>query len=250
MPTPIDPRGSTPACADLATREMLLHQHLGLVYHFAHQLSQARANGVELEDLVSAGTLGLIDALDHFDAARGLAFSTFAAPRIRGAMLDELRRLDRVPRSIRRKTRQIDSASMSLAAALGRTPAPGELADGLGIDMDTLWRWQAEREWAQVVSLDHASSGFDNGRGAGEWLSGPAGEDVNETITLDQETTRLRDALLDLPEHERIVLSLYYFDELKLSDIGRILDVSESRVSQIRSSAILRLRRALARLRA
>src|SRR3982751_4694739 len=107
---------------DSATRDAVLRQHLGLVYHVAHQLSRALGNDIELDDLVSAGTLGLVDAFEHFDASRGLAFSTFAAPRIRGAMLDELRRLDHVPRSVRRKSRQIDGASAALASALGRAP--------------------------------------------------------------------------------------------------------------------------------
>ena len=237
-----------PRTTDDANRDAILRQHLGLVYHVAQQLARARANDVELDDLVSAGTLGLIDAFENFDAARGLAFSTFAAPRIRGAMLDELRRLDRVPRSVRRKTRQIDGACTALAGVLGREPGHAELAEGLGIDLATLWRWQTERESTQVVSIDRAS-GADDGRGAGEWLAGETGGDVDESITLAQEAAVLRDALLEIPEQERTVLSLYYFEELKLNDIARILVVSESRVSQIRSKASQRLRRRLANLR-
>jgi RNA polymerase sigma factor for flagellar operon FliA len=248
MPSTLDRRPTT-LDRDVAAREAVLRQHLGLVYHVAQQLGRARANDVELNDLVSAGTLGLIDALEHFDESRGLAFSTFAAPRIRGAMLDELRRLDRVPRSVRRKSRQIDGASVALAGALGREPGHAELADGLGIDLETLWRWQAEREAIHVVSLDRAASGADDGHGAGEWLAGEHGNDVDESLTLAQETALLRDALLQLPEQERTVLSLSYFEELKLNDIARILEVSESRVSQIRSKAIQRLRKKLGKLR-
>lgn len=236
---------------DVTTRDALLRQHLGLVYHVARQLGRSPANDVELDDLVSAGTLGLIDAFEHFDASRGLAFSTFAAPRIRGAMLDELRRLDRVPRSVRRKSRQIDGMSAMLTGALGREPGHAEMADGLGIDLETLWRWQAERESARVVSLDRASSGADADAGAaGEWLAGSPGIEVDDAITRVQEAACLREAVLDLPEQERTVLSLYYFEELKLNDIARILQVSESRVSQIRTKAIQRLRRVLGRLRA
>lgn len=233
-----------------ATRDAVLRQHLGLVYHVAHGLARARAADVELDDLVSAGTLGLIDAVEHFDASRGLAFSTFAAPRIRGAMLDELRRLDRVPRSVRRKTRQIDSTTTTLAGALGREPGHGELAEGLGIDMATLWRWQAERESTFVVSLDRARSGAEHGPGAGEWLAGTSSDEMDDAITHGQEAAHLRDAILRLPEQERTVLSLYYFEELKLSEIARVLEVSESRVSQIRTKAMTRLRRMLAPLRA
>lgn len=228
----------------------MLRQHLGLVYHVAQQLSRARPNDVELDDLVGAGTLGLIDAFEHFDASRELAFSTFAAPRIRGAMLDELRRLDRVPRSVRRKTRQMDGAMTSLAGTLGRDPMPLELADELGVDLATLWRWRTEREWTHVVSLDRASSGAPHGGGALECLAGSTGDELDDLLTFDREVEQLRVALLDLPERERTVLSLSYFEELKLTDIARILEVSESRVSQIRSRAIERLRRSLARLRA
>jgi RNA polymerase sigma factor for flagellar operon FliA len=235
---------------DAATRDAVLRQHLGLVYHVAQQLARARPNDVELDDLVSAGTLGLIDAFEHFDASRGLAFSTFAAPRIRGAILDELRRLDRVPRSVRRKTKQIDGASRALAGSLGREPGNAELAQGLGIDLATLWRWQTEREATQVVSIDRSPRSGEHGPGAEEWLAGSSGDEIDDSITLSQEAAHLRDALLDLPEQERTVLSLYYFEELKLNDIARILAVSESRVSQIRSKAILRLRRKLGRLRA
>src|SRR5687767_10527891 len=232
-----------------AARDAMLRQHLGLVYHVAHQLSRARANDVELDDLVSAGTLGLIDAFEHFDTSRGLAFSTFAAPRIRGAMLDELRRIDRVPRSVRRKTRQIDGASAALSSSLGREPEHSEVAERLGIDMETLWRWQSERESTQIMSIDRTPSTGENGRPSGEWLAETSGEEVDDTLTLAQETEHLRDALLELPEQQRTVLSLYYFEDLKLNDIARILHVSESRVSQIRSKAIQRLRRRLAKIR-
>lgn len=246
MPSSLD----RPSNTDPAARDAVLRQHLGLVYHVAQQLTRARANDVELDDLVSAGTLGLIDAFEHFDASRGLAFSTFAAPRIRGAMLDELRRLDRVPRSVRRKGRQIDGATNALAGVLGREPGHAEVADGLGIDLATLWRWQAERESAHVVSLDRAPSASDHTHGRGEWLAGSTGNELDERLTLAQEVGHLRDALLELPEQERTVLSLYYFEELKLNDIARILGVSESRVSQIRSKAISRLKRKLGKLRA
>jgi RNA polymerase sigma factor for flagellar operon FliA len=245
-------RNAPPVADDSATREATIRGHLGLVYHVARQLSRARANEVEIDDLVGAGTLGLIEAYEHFDASRGLAFSTFAAPRIRGAMLDELRRLDRVPRSVRRKTRQIDGVATSLASNLGREPAHAELAEGLGIDLETLWRWQSECEATRVVRLEQAAApgSGERARVPGEWLAGEGGDEIDDEITRHQEIEHVRDAVLQLPEQERTVLSLYYFEELKLNDIARILGVSESRVSQIRSKAIDRLRRAVAGLRA
>jgi RNA polymerase sigma factor for flagellar operon FliA len=149
---------------------------------------------------------------------------------------------------VRRKTRQIDGASALLAGDLGREPGHGELAERLGIDLETLWRWQTERESTQVMSIDRTSASGDTPRG-GDWLAGSTGEEIDDALTLEQECGILRDSLLELPEQERTVLSLYYFEDLKLNDIARILEVSESRVSQIRSKAIQRLRRRLAKMR-
>jgi RNA polymerase sigma factor for flagellar operon FliA len=113
----------------------------------------------------------------------------------------------------------------------------------------TLWRWQSERESTQVMSIDRKPTRVVTADGSSDWLAGDPGDGIDETITLAQEVEHLRDALLDLPEQERTVLSLYYFEELKLSDIARILQVSESRVSQVRSKAIGRLKKKLGRLR-
>ncbi|MFN8581255.1 MAG: sigma-70 family RNA polymerase sigma factor [Gemmatimonadaceae bacterium] len=121
------------------SREELISQHLGLVYHVARQLSRARAMDLELDELVSAGTIGLIEAFNNFDASRGLAFSTFAAPRIRGAMLDEMRRQDHVPRSVRRRSRELSSATDALTRELGHTPEPSRVAARMGVDLTTFF---------------------------------------------------------------------------------------------------------------
>ena len=228
----------------------MLTQHLGLVYHVARQMCRARPMDAELDELVSAGTIGLIEAMDNFDASRGLAFSTFAAPRIRGAMLDELRRQDRVPRSVRRKTRELHGATETLTRTLGRDPHSTELASRLGVDLPTLWRWQSEGEAMRHVSLDQAVDGeSQTARTPAELLAASAGDEVDERLTTQQEVAFLREALMELGEQERTVLSLYYFEELKLFEIAKLLGVSESRVSQIRSKAIARLRGMLGALR-
>jgi RNA polymerase sigma factor FliA len=136
------------AAGDPAARERLLAEHLGLVHHVARQMSRTLAVRADFDELVSSGTIGLMNALDSFDPARGLAFSTFAAPRIRGAILDELRRQDHVPRSIRRKTREIATAREALGRTLGRAPEDREIAAHLGVDLQTLWRWQSDVEGA------------------------------------------------------------------------------------------------------
>ena len=236
---------------DPEARQALLGEHLGLVYHVARQLCRAKQMDVELDELVSAGTIGLIEAFNNFDASRGLAFSTFAAPRIRGAILDELRRQDHVPRSVRRRAREMHAASEELSRRLGHAPDQTQLANAMGVDLTTLSRWQSESDHGRFIPLERTSEQAANGaRLPLEQLIADPSEDVEDKLTLTQEVAHLRDALLALPESERNVLSLYYFEELKLSDIAAILGVSESRVSQIRAKAGSRLRGALGSLRA
>lgn len=228
---------------DLVVRDRLLNEHLGLVHHVARQLSRRLATEVDFDELVSAGAMGLMNAVDSFDASRGLAFSTFAAPRIRGAILDELRRQDHVPRSVRRKSREIAAAREALTRELGQPPEDKVVARHMGIDMDTFWRWQSEIEGTHHLPLD-APMNDDDHRSAtpAQVLSGLPGDHIEDELNHQQEVEFLRDAIMRLKEQERIVLSLYYFEELKLHEIATILELTESRVSQIRSKAITKLR--------
>src|SRR3954464_14771970 len=139
---------------DNSARDALLRENLNLVHHVARQLSKSLAVEADFDELVSAGTIGLMTAVKSFDARRGLAFSTFAVPRIRGSILDELRRQDHVPRSVRRKARDISAARQSLAAKLCRQPEDTEVADALGVDVQTLWKWESDVEGAIRVPID------------------------------------------------------------------------------------------------
>lgn len=228
---------------DLASRNELLTQNLRLVHHVARQVARSSRADIEFEDLVSAGTIGLINAIDNFDTSRGLAFSTFAAPRIRGAILDDLRRRDHVPRSVRRKQRELGRARDALLARLGRAPSEEEIAEEMGIEIEKLWRWQRDAEHAARISLDRPTDTM-TGQGATpeELIAGEEGHDIEAVINREQEVTLLRDEILQLKEQERIVLSLYYFEELKLHEIASIMSLTESRISQIRSKAIANLR--------
>ena len=219
-------------------------QHLGLVYHLARALMRSRGIAVELDELVSAGTLGLIDAVANFDSTRGLAFTTFATPRIRGAMLDELRRFDHVPRSVRRKARALHAANDALCAELGSLPDDTQMAARLGIDVATLWRWRADANTEAVPLAD-----FDYEGVAAEAMFGMTGSEVDDALTREQELNALKDAIRTLGSRERAILSLYYYEELRLHQIAEVLGVSESRVSQIRTQAISRLRAQMARFR-
>jgi RNA polymerase sigma factor FliA len=231
------------AAGDLAARDALLMENLSLVHHVARQLERKLSNELDHDELVSAGTLGLMSAMTAFDPERGLAFSTFAVPRIRGAILDELRRQDHVPRSVRRKTRDIQAASHAVAARVGRAPEDSEVAQALGVDVQTLWKWESDVEGAIRVPIDRPV----NERGEAQsslldLLHTDPSDAVDEQLGKEQEVTILREAIMRLKEQERTVLALYYFEELKLHEIAEILGLTESRVSQVRSKALARLR--------
>ena len=233
-----------------ALREELITEHLGLVHHVARQLSRSLALDADFDELVSCGTIGLMKALTSFDPSRGLAFSTFAAPRIRGAILDELRRQDHVPRSVRRKSRDLASARKQLMRTLGREPSDAELACEVGIDMTTYWRWQSETEGSVHVSLDAPTNPANqNSRSPMEGAFVQDEYGIEDILNHEQEVGILREAIMGLKEQERLVLSLYYYEELKLHQIAAILGVTESRVSQIRSKAVSRLRNQMSPLR-
>lgn len=237
------------AAGDLGARDALLRDNLSLVHHVARQLARGLAAEADVDELVSAGTIGLMSALESFEIGRGLAFSTFAVPRIRGAILDELRRQDHVPRSVRRKTRSIAAARDTLTRTLGRSPEANEIATVLGVDADTLWRWQADVEGAVHVPLDRTALDRDGAVAPSE-LMGNGEELTDDRLTREEEVARLRDALLGLKAQERTVLSLYYFEGLKAREIAEAMGVSESRISQIRSKALAQLRGVLAPLMA
>lgn len=235
---------------DPEAREELISEHLRLVYHVAWQVMRSSPMDVEFDELIGAGTIGLMHAIETFDPDRGLAFSTLAAPRIRGAILDDLRKRDIVPRSIRKKQRKVNKARDSLMGALNRAPRPEETARKLGIDLEEFWRWNSESEQALPVSLDQPK----NLKGGShvtteELLPAEDAEELEESINREEELQILKDEILKLKKQERLVLSLYYFEELKLHEIASILGVTESRVSQIRSKAITNLKSRLSHLR-
>jgi RNA polymerase sigma factor for flagellar operon FliA len=236
------------AVGDNSTRDALLLEHLNLVHHVARQLSKSLAIEADLDELVSAGTMGLMSAVKSFDARRGLAFSTFAVPRIRGSILDELRRQDHVPRSVRRKTREMGQAREQLMRTLGREPSSAELAESLGVDRDTIYRWTADVEGAMHLPLDGHSCATPDERHTRAELLGEDAELVDERLAREEQVAVLRDAMLELDDQERTVLALYYFEDLRSREIGELLGVSESRVSQVRNRALAQLRRVLSPL--
>ncbi len=232
--------------ADPGARRELLELYIGLVYHVAREMSR-RTNLVELDDLVSAGTFGLIRALDSFDLSRGLAFSTYAVRRIRGAILDDLRSQDWAPRAVRVKARRLQVATTALEFRLGRSPRAEEVADQLDIDVSTYWRWRDD-----TASRTHMSYECDSRGTTGtaptlqERLEDSAASTPPEELGRKEDVRILRDAIAHLPEKERTVMALYYYEEMNQRQIAEVMHVTESRVSQIRTQALKRLRSRLA----
>jgi RNA polymerase sigma factor for flagellar operon FliA len=232
------------------TRSALLTRHVGLVHHVARQLGRRLSTAADLDEMVSAGMVGLIQAADTFDAQRGLSFSTYAVPRIRGAILDELRRQDTLPRNLRRRTRDLGRAREVLAATLRRAPTHDEVAHLMRVPADAIRKWELDAEGATICSLDRPLSGEESGMTLAETLADADVRGVEELLTHEAEVARLKVAITRLKEQERTVLALNFFEELKLNEIAEVLQLSVCRISQIRSAALAKLRASLSDLRA
>lgn len=227
---------------DADARDRLVADNLALVHHVARKIRRSVGDAVELQDLVSAGSMGLVQAVETFDFTRGLAFSTFAAPRIRGAILDELRRWDHAPRSVRRKQRTLAKVTEQLAAELGRVPDAAEIAAALEVDVTTVHDWQASAEEAVHVPLDRPADSSDGQVAPLDYVAGMTADDIEAGVNAQQEARLLRAHIMQLRERERAVLALYYFKQLKMHEIAQVLGLTESRISQIRTKALATLR--------
>ena len=215
-----------------------------MVRAIARRIREHLPQHVELEELVSAGTLGLVDAVNKFDGAKQVQFRSYAQFRVRGAILDSLRSVDWSPRELRRKAREAQEAIQALPQRLGRVPAEPEIAAELELSLEEYQGMLGDLKGLEIGSL-HAEKNEDSGEEELAYVPGPADEDPLFRCLQGEMRQRLADALEELPEKERLVLTLYYFEELTMKEIGLTLGVVESRVSQIRSSAVLRLRSAL-----
>lgn len=236
---------STPPGLGSGALDELVTQNLGLVYDLARRLSRTAGTGPERSDLVSAGVIGLIQAARAFDPTRGLAFSTMAVTRIRGAMLDEMRKWDRAPRSVRQRERIIKESKQALRLRLERDPSILELADHMSLPAERLQGWCDEIDRCFTESLDTLVAGrADGGRDLAvqELVPDEGISDPVEELGRGQALEILREKLLELPERERQVLSLYYVEGLRLKEIAQVFDVTESRISQIRHGALRTLR--------
>jgi RNA polymerase sigma factor for flagellar operon FliA len=223
---------------DLERRNQLVLAHVGLVKALAIRLAQRVPASVEVNELISVGMMGLVEAAQRFDPSTGVPFDAFARRRIHGAMMDSLRGLDWAPRSVRKLRRDVDSAIAGLRHRLGREPQESEIAEALDVSADEYARMLEQLrtvEIAAVRQLDDA--------GAAAILD-VAADDDSPQLQLERAELRahVAQAIASLPERERQILSLYYEHELTLAEIGAVIGVGESRVSQLRSQAIARLR--------
>jgi RNA polymerase sigma factor for flagellar operon FliA len=222
-------------------RDQLLMEHLPTVRYIARRIHERLPQHVEMEDLVSAGTMGLIDAFNKFDHSRHVQFNSYAQFRIKGAILDHLRELDWGPRELRRKGRAIEEATRTLTQQLGRAPQEQEIAERMGLKLAEYQQLLGELKGLEIGSL-HDMAHEDGGEEELAHIAGPEQDSPLFAVLQGETKQRLVDAIEELPERERLVLTLYYYEELSMKEIGEVLGVVESRVSQIRSAAISRLR--------
>ena len=227
-------------------RESLLTKHLPDVRYIAQRIHERLPVQIPLEDLVHAGIIGLIEAVDRFDPGKHTQLATFARFRIRGAILDSLRATDWSPRSLRKKARSVEAANRALSAELGRSPSEVELAERLSMTLPKFQHLLTELNGLSLGSLD-SSNDFDSPETQIEDVQRAASEseDPFSSCLKGELKTLLAEALGALDEREKQVVSLYYFEELTMKEVGAALDLGESRVSQIHSLALVRLREKL-----
>ena len=229
---------------DPALREEIILRFAPLPHYVRARLGYPPPSKADYDDLISQGLLGLIDAVDHYDPSRGVRFSTYATIRIRSRILDSLRAMDWLSRSVRRRTRQIQSAIFNLQSTLGRPPEEEEIAAHVGISLAELR--EALMQANQVIlSLETENHEGEPGLSLRDILPDDDAVDPLEEVSEAELLERLKRALAELPERERLLISLYYHNELTMKEIGTLLNISESRVCQMHAKAILSLRAGL-----
>lgn len=235
---------------DLCAREQLILHYVPLVKYVASRIIIGLRGHFELDDLINAGVYGLIGAVDRFVPEKGFKFETFALARIKGAIFDWLRSLDWVPQSVRTKARELEKAFLNLEQELGRSPEDHELAKYLGLTTELLNQVMNEVTPITLVSLEdcwYSANSGNNVYSLKDIIPDPGALDPAQSLEFEEIKQALAQAIAKLPEKERLVTTLYYYEGLTLKEIGKVMGVSESRVSQLHTKAILRLRGHLSR---
>ena len=231
-------------------RARVINEFSPLIKYIASRIAIRLPPHIDLNDLINAGVSGLIDAIEKFDASKQIKFKTYAEFRIRGAILDELRSMDWVPRSVRQKARKVEDAYARLEYALGRPASDEEVAEEMNVDIDSFHKLLSETASVSLLSLDDL--GEDDSdlskRNLLEYIMQDEKDWPSHKIRFAEIRNMVAKSIQSLPEKERMVISLYYYDELTMKEIGHVLKFTESRVSQIHTKAVLRLRSKMQKL--
>jgi RNA polymerase sigma factor FliA len=230
--------------AEPSTKEDIILRHLDLVKYMALRLATRLPPGISVDDLFNAGIIGLMDAIDKFDPSQQIQFKTYAKIRVKGAMLDEIRSLDWVPRSLRQKSSNLEHTSAALEKKLGRQPTDEEILAELHISLDEYHKLLDEIKDISVVPMEILDALQD---GQAENHLSTQSESPFQNIYREQIRQKLAEAISTLSKNEQLVLSLYYYEELTMKEIGVILGYTESRISQLHTKAVLRMRARLSR---
>lgn len=233
-----------------SARDELIVHYAYLTKYIAHRLAINLSSAVEIDELISYGIEGLIDALEKFDLARKIKFETYAVTRIRGAMIDGLRSMDWVPVSVRQKSKDLEKAYALVESELGHAANDEEMAEALGMSIEQFRQLLSDVSITTIVYLEDFLPGDDGGEKSKrimDLLSDDQTDDVLNKVELSETKDILADAIRKLPEKEKTVVYLYYYEGLTLKEIGEVLSLSESRISQLHTKSILRLRGRLSR---
>ena len=228
---------------DQSLRDQMILEYAPLIKYIAHRMAARLPPNIEVNDLMSSGVIGLIDAIDKFDPERGVKFRTYAEFRIKGAILDELRSLDWVPRSVRQKIHQLDDVYAHLEQKLGRSVSEDEVADTMGVNVEKLHELINKANGVKLVSLEDL--GYASEREiekVKDFIVSGYGDDPSLQLKLKEIESCIAGAIDELPQKQRLVITLYYYEELTMREIGMTLGVTESRVSQIHAQAVIKLR--------
>lgn len=234
-----------------ALRDKFIRQYMPLVKYVAGKVAVGMPSSVEFDDLVGFGQFGLLDAINKYDVSKNVKFKTYAVTRIRGAIFDELRQIDWVPRSVRQKSREIEDTIVNLEAKLGRTATDAEIADALHMSEEEYHRTIMKVSGTSVLSLNDAWYTGDDSDNMSIGNNIEAPSSLNPDVIAEREEIKkvIAQAISELPEKEKMVIVLYYHEDLTFKEIGEVLEVSESRISQLHTKANLRLRAKLTNLR-
>ena len=238
------PPGASALPALSGEQEKILLEHLPIVRFLARRIHERLPQHVDIEDLVSAGVVGLMDAFTKFDPAKRVQFRSYAQFRIRGAILDSLRTLDWSPRELRRKGRAVEESIRVLTSRLGRAPSENEVAEEMALGLDDYQQLLGDLKGLEIGTL-HMERNEDSGEEELAYVPGRPDEDPLFRCLRGELEGRLSEAIQNLPDRERLVMSLYYYEEMTMREIGLALGVVESRVSQVHASAVVHLRAAL-----